>query len=141
MTLVQPSNTIRFTILLVTLFFSVRIYTLKIWSDAEVWAHKVLQICLLQMKVVLMFWKLNFLPPILNEDIFNLEGDNNDVAVKMNRAMFCSIKLVTTLTPLLENRFAMLFEWHKLCLCNIGKKHNYRKLNVPSTKKTFLTWQ
>ena len=48
------------------------------------------------MKVVLMFRKLNFLPPILNEDIFNLEGDNNDVAVKMNRAMFCSIKLVTT---------------------------------------------
>ena len=71
------------------------------------------------MKVVLMFWKLNFLPPILNEDIFNLEGDNNDVAVKMNRAMFCSIKLVTTLTPLLENRFAMLFEWHINYACVI----------------------
>ena len=48
------------------------------------------------MKIVLTFRKLNFLPPILNEDIFNLEGDNNDVVVKMNRAMFWSIKLVTT---------------------------------------------
>ena len=64
------------------------------------------------MKVVLMFRKLHFLPLIQNEDIFNLEGDNHHFAIKMNRAMLCSIKLVTTLTSLLENRFTILFELH-----------------------------